>query len=340
MKFLVELNHPKHYYQFKAIANTLLERGHDVQIIAKDKDVLLRVLQEEGVQYWVFGTHKKSMAGKLFGAIGIYCSYYRIMRRFQPDVVISKASVYGVVMAKFMHKKSVIFPDSEVVALTNKVVVPKCTKVVTPNSFGLDYGEKHIRVKGFFENCYLAPSVFVPNKSVVEQYGMQCPFAVLRFIGWSANHDVHQYGFSDEEKVRLFKELSRYMKVYVSAETELPEVLRPHLLPTPAAKIHDVLAAAELYVGDSQTMATEAALLATPSIRYNSFVGEHDMTNFKILESSYRLLVNCSSFEQALSKAVSFAEHSQKHAWRENTDNYYQTVGDVNAEIVNILESL
>ena len=38
--------------------------------------------------------------------------------------------------------------------------------------------------------------------------------------------------------------------------------------------LHHALAFAHMYIGDSQTMAAEAAVLGTPSIRFNDFVGK------------------------------------------------------------------
>lgn len=58
MKYIFELNHPKHYYQFKYIMQELQQSGHQVHVLARDKDVLLSVLQEEGVAYQIFGAHK------------------------------------------------------------------------------------------------------------------------------------------------------------------------------------------------------------------------------------------------------------------------------------------
>ena len=86
---------------------------------------------------------------------------------YKPDVIVSKGSLYGTLTAKLLRKKSVIFPDSEVVKVTNRYVVPLCTKVVTPQSFQLDYGKKHLRVAGIFEDCYLSPQVYEPNPSVL-----------------------------------------------------------------------------------------------------------------------------------------------------------------------------
>lgn len=337
MKYIFELNHPKHYYQFKAVMKTLEQNGHSILVLARDKDVLLKVLEEECVPYKVFGKHNKSMARKVLGTFSLLRNYKKIARQFNPDVIVSKASYYGCFTAKRLHKKSVIFPDSEVVKVTNKYVVPLCTKVVTPENFTLDYGKKHIRVKGFFENCYLAPSVFSSDGSVVEQYNLHKPYAVFRFVGWFANHDVKNSGFSLEEKVQMVKAVEPYMTVYISSEKDLPDELAKYKLPTPASSIHSVLSFADLYLGDSQTMATEAALLGTPAIRSNSFVGENDMSNFKMLEQKYGLLRNVAGFDNVLNLLKEWASSSRKAEWQEKQKLYFESVGDSNAEIIRIL---
>ena len=52
MKYIFELNHPKHYYQFKYIMQSLQKQGHEILVLARDKDVLLKVLEEENVPIW------------------------------------------------------------------------------------------------------------------------------------------------------------------------------------------------------------------------------------------------------------------------------------------------
>ena len=340
MRYIFELNHPKHYYQFKYVMRMLQEHGHDILVLARDKDVLLNVLKEENVSYEIFGLHKKKMLQKVFGTFSIINNYMRIVKRYKPDVIVSKASLYGCYCAKRYGCKSVIFPDSEVVKLTNKRVVPLATLVVTPETFGLDYGDKHRRIKGLFENCYLAPSVFTPDSHIVDQYGLKKPYAVFRFVGWYANHDVNNNGFSLEEKKKLVDAVQPYMQVYLSSEKELPAELEGYGLPTPASLIHSVLSEADLYLGDSQTMATEAALLGTPAIRSNSFVGPNDMTNFKVLENKYGLLCNIKEFDDVLSVVTDFAQNSRKEEWKTKQRFYYEKVGDSNEAIVKLLEGV
>ena len=47
----------------------------------------------------------------------------------------------------------------------------------------------------------------------------------------------------------------------------------PYQLRVPQDKVHSLLYYATMFVGDSQTMTSEAAVLGTPSIRCNTFVG-------------------------------------------------------------------
>lgn len=337
MKFLFELNHPKHYYQFKYVMLLLKKKGHDVKVIARDKDVLIKVLQEERVDYKIFGQHRKKMYAKVLGTIPILMNYNKIVKSYNPDVIVSKASFYAVCMAKLNNSKSVIFPDSEVVKVTNRYVVPLATKVVTPRTFGLDFGEKHIRFDGLFEDCYLSPTVFAPDKTVIEQYHLKQPYAVFRFVGWYANHDVGNNGFSIAQKKQMILEVKKYMNVYISSENPLPEELECCRLPIPPSLMHHVLAYADLYLGDSQTMATEAALLGTPSIRSNSFVGDNDMTNFKVLERQFGLIRNIKSFDEVLETLMEFASSSRKKEWMEKKENYFLSMGDPNEQVAGIL---
>ena len=94
MKYIFELNHPKHYYQFKYIMQLLIKDGHDVYVLARDKDVLLKVLQEEKIKYEIFGLHKKNMFSKIIGGIPLLFNYSKIIKRLQPDVIVSKASIF------------------------------------------------------------------------------------------------------------------------------------------------------------------------------------------------------------------------------------------------------
>lgn len=344
MRVLFELSHPKHYYQYRFLIRHFLENNQAVKVFARDKDVLLKILAEEKVPFIIPAAHAKTLLGKFLVIPRFLWSYLKEIKRFKPGVIISKASPYAVLMKPFFKGKVVITPDSEVVKITNKFVAPRSDMIITPANFTLNYGKKHKRVNGFFEECYLSPASFLPDASILRKYNIdfQVPFFIVRFISWNANHDVGQYGFNSEEQKKLVNLLQKHGKVYISAERKnIPSDLEPYLLKIEARDIHHVLYHASAYIGDSQTMATEAALLGTPSFRYNSFVGKNDMSNFILLEEKYGLLKNfnkfndlCTSIEETLTNKNAKVAHQQKR------EVYFANKDDINLQILSIIKSL
>jgi predicted glycosyltransferase len=70
------------------------------------------------------------------------------------------------------------------------------------------------------------------------------------------------------------------------------------------------MAFAKMYIGDSQTMAAEAAVLGTPSIRFNDFVGE--ISYLEELEHKYQLTfgIRTSDQEKLFEKTKELIEQS------------------------------
>lgn len=341
MKIIFELNHPKHYYQFRYLISHYLKQGDDVLILARKKDVLINILEGEKLPFIILGKHGNGLLSKLLAIPRLLWNYNRIIRKFKPDIIMSKASPYPWLANPFLHGKTIITPDSEVVSLTNKMVAPLSDIVITPKSFNRDFGLKHKRVDGFFEETYLSPKSFTPDMDVLARYHLDIsePYFVLRFIGWTANHDVGQFGFSNSEKIELVQLLKQHGKVYISAEqNNVPDILKSYLLTTPAKEIHQVLHFANIYIGDSQTMATEACLLGTPSIRYNSFVGPNDMSNFIILEKHYKMLLNFNDYNRlkaGLKKML--LDSSLKNGMLRKRQEYFNAKPDINLQILKII---
>lgn len=344
-RLLFEIAHPKHFHQFKNLFQELNSK-YEIKIIARDKDVVMGLLDEAGLPYTEYGMHGKTMMKKLLAVPGILAQYWSVIKEFNPDLILSRSSPYAAILSKFSRAKSVIFPDSEAVTFNNNFVVPLSDITVTPATYALDHGKKHYKVNGFFENAYLHPRYFKRNKSVLNEMRVKKnePFFLIRLVGWFANHDVDKQGFTYSEKIHLVKFLEEKGKVFISGEGNLIDELKPYQLQIKPQNMHSVLSFANLYIGDSQTMATESALLGTPAIRYNSFVGENDMSNFKILENRYELLTNAANFDEVLKKAGEIInDNNSKSKYIEKSKRYFLQTGDTNKEtaslITNILEN-
>jgi predicted glycosyltransferase len=89
-------------------------------------------------------------------------------------------------------------------------------------------------------------------------------------------------------------------------------------------------------VADTQTMVTEAALLGTPAIRSNSFVGEEDMGNFVELERN-DLIYNIADFDAVIERAIDLvADDSVPGIWRERRDAYMADTTNLTELIVDV----
>jgi hypothetical protein len=188
------------------------------------------------------------------------------------------ASIGGISTAQvgFLSKtRNVIFYDTENATVSNFISYPFASEIVTPDCYrGWVPGKKHIPYPGYHELAYLHPTRFSPDQNLLREHGVEPekPFSVVRFVSWKALHDVKAKGFSQEEKQGLAKTLEQFGRVYITSETPLPKEFEKYRLPIPPHQIHHLLAFANLFIGESATMASESAVLGTPFV-YLDVVG-------------------------------------------------------------------
>ena len=99
------------------------------------------------------------------------------------------------------------------------------------------------------------------------------PYFILRFNAFKAHHDVGVVGLTIENKRRLVRYLESKGKVFITTERDIDDEFKPFQLKVSPEKAHSLMYYATMLVGDSQTMTSEAAVLGTPAIRCNTFVG-------------------------------------------------------------------
>jgi len=90
VRVLFDVTHPALVHLFGPAAGELDQRGHDVTIAARDKDVTTDLLDAAGVPYTVAsraGSGPLSRVGELIEReIGLF----RLARRVDPDVIVSQ----------------------------------------------------------------------------------------------------------------------------------------------------------------------------------------------------------------------------------------------------------
>jgi len=342
MKILIGLWHPAHVHTFKNAILNLQNLGHDVKLVAVDKDTTIQLLDLLGFEYEYLGESSTTIYKKCLDLIRIEYKLLRLVKSYRPDIFVGRGSLAMAHISKIAGIPFIAFIDSEPAWIIAPLQMPFIDVIITPFYYRRKLDpRKHIRVPSYKELAYLHPHQFNPDPSVLDQLGLteKDSFSLVRFVGWDAYHDVGEYGFNIHDKYRLIDELERFGAVFISSEKQLPSSLKKFELKLPKDKIHSILYFSKLFIGDSQTMATEAAMLGTPAIRCNSFVGQNDMSNFIELENNYELILNFNLADDAISAAIALMkEPNLKHMWKERQEKMLNDKIDLTNFLVRFID--
>jgi hypothetical protein len=297
-------NTPAHVHLYKHVVNRLQERGHDVRVLVRDYGCTRALAEAYDLPYRVYGECGTSKRSLFLNLPKHYVHIWRHGLEFDPDLIFGMGA-YAAHTGAVTRTPVVLFLDSEPTTLDHAISSPFAEAILTPATFRGDLGENHYEMPGFKESAYLHPDVFEPNPAIRDTLGAgDDRYAILRLNAFGSHHDVDEGGFSRAERRELIETLAEHLTVFVSDEggdanlADLPARefdLHP-------ARLHDALDEASLLIADTQTMVTEAALLGTPAIRSNSWVGDSDMGNFLELEAR-GLVHNIASFDAVLETA-------------------------------------
>jgi len=306
MRIALQVYTPGQVHFMRNFILQMQARGHDLILTALNKDISLHLLDRFGISYTDLGFYGNTPLQKLLHLPLIDLRLYREVKRFDPDILYGFAMIEGAHVARVLRKPCVQFTDTELAREQQLLFVPFSDAVVTPACFRGDYGDKHIRVESYKELAYLHPRYFRPDPAVLEMEGLERgePFCVVRFVSWTATHDIGQRGIRDRTK--LLERLERQGRVIVTSETPLPKSLGRFRSRSPPERLHDLLAHADLYIGEGATTATEAAVLGTPAIYVSSVAG--NLGNHQELEERYGLVYRHVSEEAALDTALRLLE--------------------------------
>lgn len=166
--------------------------------------------------------------------------------------------------------------DADVVPFIAWTSYPFSTFALTPRSTRMGrFDSRALRYDGYHELFYLHPSRFTPDPTIYDDLGLApgSPFGMVRLSALTSHHDSGVRGLGDELLRRILWRCGDEVRIFVTSEKPLSPEFDAHRCRIPPTRIHHALAHARFIVGDSQTMAAEAAVLGTPALRINDFVG-------------------------------------------------------------------
>lgn len=340
MKFLFDLYHPSHVHLFKNTIWELERDGHDVLITARDKEVTVALLEAYDLNYVIPSSKQSGKVGLVTETATRFGRLVRLARQFNPDVIAGRINPVSVYTSKLVGASNVMFKDSDYTTKISKITHPFVDVMYVPANFSLDLGAREHRVDAFQELAYLHPGWFNPNPELLTEHGIDSneQYFVLRFVAMDAHHDGGHHGFSLDAKRELVSMLDEQGEVYITSEESLTPEFEEYRLPIPPHHIHHLLSYADLYVGDSQTMATEAALLGTPAVRSNSFAGDGDLSNFIELKQEYELLHSFADERTAIEKVSELVQDpTVAERWEERRARVIDEKIDVTNDMIDVL---
>ncbi len=346
MRILVDIGHPAHVHLFKNFIWEMEKKGHQALVTAREKDVATQLLKAYDIPFIPVGKKGTGSLNLMKEWIFRDIEIIRIARKFNPDILMGVLNPATAHAARILGKISITFTDSEpeVVKypIADTITLPFTDVILTLASVRHDYGEKEVRVNSYKELASLHPVRFKPDPDVLRIAGLtpKDDYALVRFVAWGAYHDVGQGGLTLDDKRALIQELEQSCHVFISSESPLPPEFEKYCLPVPPERIHDFLHYAKIFISDSQTMTTEAALLGTPAVRCNSFVGKNDMGNFIELEERYRLIYNCKDGGSVLLRVRELLRSSDlKAEWARRRESLLREKMDLTAFMVWLVEN-
>lgn len=271
--------HPSQVWVFYSVQQYLRTQYEcDFIWVLRDKDISCALADQLGVDYRCISTASKGLVGNAVELAGNIIKCYNLGRQRKIDLWITKYGA-GNIAAYLQCKKSISFNDDDVdqVPLIAHTSYPFAERILCPDVLRMGkYDFKARRYAGCHELFYLHPSRFTPDPDVYQELGVDPSrkFILMRLSALTAHHDKNIRGISEAVVVRIIEQCKKLdVQCYISSEKPLSPNLSANRLNIPVHRIHHALSFACLFIGDSQTMTSEAAVLGTPAFRLSDFQG-------------------------------------------------------------------
>ncbi len=339
MNIAINITHPAHFHFFNYAIRILQERGHDVLILARDKDITLSLLDEAGFPYKCLSKACTGKIGLGYELVLHSASVLGSIKRHHSRVIAAVGGTFSVHPARLARIPSLVFYDTENATVSNRITYPYAARIFTPRAYRDDLGERHERYTGYQELAYLHPNYFTPDRSKLDflPFDPDEGYSFVRVVAWESHHDFDDYGISDIREV--VKRLGRYGHVLISSEAPLPDDLQHYQYNGRLSDAHHVLAHARLFFGESATMASESAQLGVPAI----FLSTSSRGYTDELQDKYGLVFNFNGDNALQGKALEQAEAilsdpNARQMFQERRERMLSEQIDVTAYIVDVIE--
>lgn len=337
MNILIDILHPAHVHFFKPFLSQAVSRGHHIHVVTRNKDITNDLLDKAGIAYETLSVPATTRIGLLLELLLRWWKVFVIIKCHKIDLSMSITGLSTALPAWLLRIPNINFMDTEDAKITNILSFPFSDIVCTPTFYLTDIGRKHVRYFGLHELSYLKYYNYGKLADRLVSYGLPKKYIIIRLVAKNALHDFGIKGIPLAKLEELILRMENYGTVFLNSETILPEHLEKYRLFVPIEHIHDVLAGALIFIGESPTMAVESSLLGTPAYLVSS--RWQKLGNMVHLEKDFHLLNNFSDYKElfeALDKI--YDPEETKREWARRAEEFRDRSDDVTKTIEMMIE--
>jgi hypothetical protein len=266
MKILIDINHPAHVHYFKNLIKIMEKEGHEFIITNRDQKIINDLLDAYSIKHII--RNKRPVKTNLFTSLKYIIHsiliIFKAIKITEIDIFLGFASFPCSLLSFIYSKPSIIIDDTEHNKVNHFFYKHLCSVILTPFYFAKNMGKKQIYFKAYVEQLYLNSKYFNTKvKSLFQTHLGSDPYLIIRFITFSASHDIGvKNRLTLEEKKEIIRNLSQNINVYVSLENETnDDFFKQFLITDKPENMHHLIANANLLITEGATMASEAGLL-------------------------------------------------------------------------------
>ncbi|HNX65237.1 MAG TPA: DUF354 domain-containing protein [Bacteroidales bacterium] len=344
MNILIDIGHPAHVHLYRNFIRIMQLRGHKVTVTVKNLKSAIDLLEGYGIPYIVLPSKGDTIIGKFFRQI--LFNFIVISLIYKNKIKIGLGSSITIAqVSRLTRMKSIIFDDDddEVQPLFVKYAHPYADLIVSPDALkGKRKRTDTLYYAGYHELAYLHPATFTPDPTVPAKLGLKEGerYFILRFNSFKAHHDINETGLSHSQKTELVRFFEKHGRVFISTEGETDHEFIDRRLNISPMDIHSLIYYAYMFIGDSQTMTTEASVLGTPALRCNTFAGR--IASMDEMEKKYGLTYSFlpKNFQELIIKAEELINMPDlKTEWGKRRDAMLKDKIDVTSFMVDLVEN-
>ncbi|MEM9740532.1 MAG: DUF354 domain-containing protein [Pseudomonadota bacterium] len=268
MRILFDIVRAADVLFFSRPIRALRARGHDVLVCSRQKGIVCDLLDRLSIDHEPVSSATDGKVGAAMELLLRDAAIAATARDFCPHAMIGFGGVSIAHAGAVLGIPSIAFQDTEGAALQARLTWPAISQIYVPECYRGKVPEaKTHRLAGVKELSYFHPNAFTPDRSLAIANGLDPDRQniFIRLVSWTASHQLGKKGWTPKDVKHLVDAYGHRMKLNISSKGPLPEAFQAHAYRGDPETVHHLLGHCALYIGESATMASEAAILGVRS---------------------------------------------------------------------------